>query len=164
MLRIPHCLDNLLTDGTKVVSPTHWRRSTSKKNYFSASGTHLCQRLSEPQSLVRLEWLGKLKKINSPHQIFDLTVRSLVPQLLRYRMHRNFEANIILFVLRNHSMVPLSVIRYFGQAPTYLPFIFTYFHIFVGKMECLPHISYFKNKCIFMPSQCYLRIHAPPPY
>jgi hypothetical protein len=29
-LRIPHCLDNRLTDGAKVVSPTHRPRSTSE--------------------------------------------------------------------------------------------------------------------------------------
>jgi hypothetical protein len=45
MLRIPHCLDNRLTDGGKVVSPTHWTSSTPEKHYFSASGTHFCWRL-----------------------------------------------------------------------------------------------------------------------
>jgi hypothetical protein len=43
MLRIPHCLDTLLTDGGKVVSPTH----PTPQKHFSASGGHLCQRLSE---------------------------------------------------------------------------------------------------------------------
>jgi hypothetical protein len=38
MLRIPHCLDNLLTD----VIPTHRPRSTPQKHYFHASGTHFC--------------------------------------------------------------------------------------------------------------------------
>jgi hypothetical protein len=42
MLRIPHCLDNRLTDGSKVVSPTHWPHFTPQKHYFSASGTHFC--------------------------------------------------------------------------------------------------------------------------
>jgi hypothetical protein len=42
MLRIPHCLDNRLTDCGKVVSPTHRLRSTPQKRYFSASGTHFC--------------------------------------------------------------------------------------------------------------------------
>jgi hypothetical protein len=51
--RIPHCLDNRLTDGG---------RSTPQKHYFSASGTHFCLTLSEPQGLVRQEGLGKLKK------------------------------------------------------------------------------------------------------
>jgi hypothetical protein len=49
MLRIPHCLDNRLTDGDEVVSPTHRPRSTPQK-HFSVSDTHFCQRLSEPQS------------------------------------------------------------------------------------------------------------------
>jgi hypothetical protein len=65
MLRIPHCLDNRLTDGGKVVSPTHLPYFTPQKHYFSASGTHFCQRLSKPLGLVRPEGLGKFK--NSPH-------------------------------------------------------------------------------------------------
>jgi hypothetical protein len=34
MLRIPHCLDNRLTDGSKVVSPMHRPRSTPQKHYY----------------------------------------------------------------------------------------------------------------------------------
>jgi hypothetical protein len=60
MLRIPHCLDSQLTDGGKVVSPTHQLYLTPQK-HFSASGIHFCQRLSKPQGLVRPEGLGKLK-------------------------------------------------------------------------------------------------------
>jgi hypothetical protein len=33
-----------------------------RKIYFSVSGTHFCYRLSEPQGLVRLEGLGKVKE------------------------------------------------------------------------------------------------------
>jgi hypothetical protein len=40
MLRILHCLDNRLTDGCKVVSPTHRPRSTPNMHDFSATGTH----------------------------------------------------------------------------------------------------------------------------
>jgi hypothetical protein len=69
MLRIPHYLDNPLTDGGKVVSPTYRSRSTPEKHYFSAFGTHFCQRLSKPQGLVRLAGLGKLKQIHSPHRV-----------------------------------------------------------------------------------------------
>jgi hypothetical protein len=43
MLMIPHCIENLFTDGGKVVSPTHRPLSTPQKCYFSASGTHLLQ-------------------------------------------------------------------------------------------------------------------------
>jgi hypothetical protein len=50
MLRIPHCLDNRLTDGCKVVSFMHQSRSTPQKLYFCASGTDFCYELSEPQS------------------------------------------------------------------------------------------------------------------
>jgi hypothetical protein len=42
MLRILHCLDNQLTDGGKVISPTHRPRSTLQKHCFSVSGTHFC--------------------------------------------------------------------------------------------------------------------------
>jgi hypothetical protein len=62
MLRIPYCLDNRLTDGGKVVSPTQRPRSTPQKHYVSVYGTHFCQRLSKPQGLVWPEGLGKLKK------------------------------------------------------------------------------------------------------
>jgi hypothetical protein len=61
MLRIPHCLDNRLTDSGKAVSSTRRPHSIPQKHYFSASGTHFCYRLSEPQGLVRPEGLGKLK-------------------------------------------------------------------------------------------------------
>jgi hypothetical protein len=57
-----HGLDNRLTDGGKIVSPTHRPRSTPKKHYFSACGTHFWWRLSERQGPVRLEGLGELKK------------------------------------------------------------------------------------------------------
>jgi hypothetical protein len=65
MLRISQCIDSQLTDGGKVVSPTHRPHFSPKKHYFSVSGIHFCWRLSGPQGLVRLEGLGKLKKINS---------------------------------------------------------------------------------------------------
>jgi hypothetical protein len=43
MLRIPHCLDNRLIDGGKVVSPTHQPYFTPQKHYyFNVSGTHFC--------------------------------------------------------------------------------------------------------------------------
>jgi hypothetical protein len=69
MLRIPHCLYNRFTDGGKVVSPTHRPSSTSQNHYFSASVIHFCQRLNKSQGLVRLEGLGKLKKIQWPHRV-----------------------------------------------------------------------------------------------
>jgi hypothetical protein len=60
MLRIPHCIDNWLTDGGKGVSPMHRPHFTTQK-HFSASGIHFCKRLREPQGLVWPEGLGKLK-------------------------------------------------------------------------------------------------------
>jgi hypothetical protein len=63
MLIIPHCLDNRLTEGGKVVNPTHPPHFTHQKHYyFYVSGTHFCQKLSKPQGLVRPEGLGKFKQ------------------------------------------------------------------------------------------------------
>jgi hypothetical protein len=63
MLRIPHCLENRLTDGGKDVSPTHRPKFTPLKHYFTVSGTHFCWRLSDPQGPVRPGGLGKLRKL-----------------------------------------------------------------------------------------------------
>jgi hypothetical protein len=81
MLRIPHCIDNPLADSGKVVSPMHQPRSTLQKHYFSATGTHFCQRFCKPQAIVWLEGLGKLKKIiyHNRSQTSDLPVCSIVP-------------------------------------------------------------------------------------
>jgi hypothetical protein len=63
MLRIPHCLDNRLIDGCKVVSLTHTPHFTPQKHYyFNVSGVlisvrgwlntrahNFCLRLSKPQ-------------------------------------------------------------------------------------------------------------------
>jgi hypothetical protein len=61
-------------------------RSLLPRNIFFASGTHFCQRLSEPQGLLRPEGLGKLKKfihlIGS--QTRNLSACSLVSYSLRY--------------------------------------------------------------------------------
>jgi hypothetical protein len=40
-IRIPHCLDNRLTDGCKVVSLMYQPQFTPQK-HFSASGIHFC--------------------------------------------------------------------------------------------------------------------------
>jgi hypothetical protein len=66
MWRIIHCLDNRLIDGDGV-SLTRWSHSTSQK-YVSASGTHLCLRLSIAQGPVLLEGLGKLIEL---FQLFE---------------------------------------------------------------------------------------------
>jgi hypothetical protein len=66
MLRIPHCLDNRLIDGGKVISLTHPPHFTLQKHYyFNPSGIHFCQRLSKPQGLVRVRLFCNLKKNNS---------------------------------------------------------------------------------------------------
>jgi hypothetical protein len=52
MLGIPHCLDNRLIDGGKVVSPTHRPHFTAQKdNFFNVSGIHFYSRLSKPEGL-----------------------------------------------------------------------------------------------------------------
>jgi hypothetical protein len=55
------------------------------RNIFYASGTHLCQRLSEPQGIVQLEGLSKLKKfihLIGP-RTRDLLARALTTMLPR---------------------------------------------------------------------------------
>jgi hypothetical protein len=42
ILRIPHSLDRGLTDGGKVVRPTHRPCSIPQKHNFPASDTHFC--------------------------------------------------------------------------------------------------------------------------
>jgi hypothetical protein len=104
MLRNPHCLDNRLTDGSKVVCHTHRPRSTPQKHYFSASGTHFCQGLSEPQGLVRPEGVGKLKTfIDLIGSRTVLPVCSIVPQPLR------FHTNLMLLMLRRVVHVAANV-------------------------------------------------------
>jgi hypothetical protein len=76
VLRIPNCLDNRLTDGGKVVSPTHLPHFTIQKHYyFYVSGTRFCYRLSKPQDLVRPEGLRKFKKKITSHHITKMMIR-----------------------------------------------------------------------------------------
>jgi hypothetical protein len=42
MLRMSHFLNNRLTHGGNIVSPTQRPRSTPLKHYFSAFGAHFC--------------------------------------------------------------------------------------------------------------------------
>jgi hypothetical protein len=58
MLRIPHYLDNWLTDD-EVVTLTRRRRKTPRK----IPDCHFYYRLNNPRAIVQLEGLGKLKKI-----------------------------------------------------------------------------------------------------
>jgi hypothetical protein len=67
MLRTPHCLDNRLTDGGKVVSPKHQPRPPSEMSFFCFWYSFLLE--AESQGLVRPEGLGKLEKINSLHWV-----------------------------------------------------------------------------------------------
>jgi hypothetical protein len=59
MLRIPHCLDNRLTDNGKVVSPTHRPRSTLLSNSQGLERHNLMQKpaLTADSALV-LNWGG----------------------------------------------------------------------------------------------------------
>jgi hypothetical protein len=102
MLRIPHCLDNRLTDGGKFVSSTHRPRSTPQKHYFSVSGTYFCYRLSIPQSLVHPEGLSKLKKKITyviGFRTRDLPVCSIVPHQLRYRMYLKLTTYLVSLII-----------------------------------------------------------------
>jgi hypothetical protein len=104
MLRIPHCLDSRLTDGGKVVNPTHQLHITPQKHYFSAFGTHFCLRLSKAQGLVQPEGLGKLK--NFIHLVWsrtcDLVACNVVPEQLCYHLPQG--PQLILFISVNFCM------------------------------------------------------------
>jgi hypothetical protein len=86
MLRIPHCIGSLHTDGGEVgevFSLTHRLRSTPQVHFLSVSNTHFCQRLSKPLSLLPLEGLNTLIKLSD---VIGLRIRdppacSTLPQL-----------------------------------------------------------------------------------
>jgi hypothetical protein len=58
MLRIPHYLDNGLTDSLEFVNFTLRPHSNLQKQFYFC-GIHFCQRLSKPQELLRPQGLGK---------------------------------------------------------------------------------------------------------
>jgi hypothetical protein len=66
MLRIPHCLDNRLTDGGKVVSLVSLVRTLLPRNVIFLLLVHISVRGSvNPRTLMWLKILGKLKKFSS---------------------------------------------------------------------------------------------------
>jgi hypothetical protein len=81
-MRITHCLEIRLADGSEVASLMCRLCPAPEKQIFSASGTCFCYRLCKFQGLVRLEGLGKLKKFNTliGSQTHDLPACSIVPQ------------------------------------------------------------------------------------
>jgi hypothetical protein len=97
MLRIPHCLDNRLIDGGKIVSPLHRPHSIPQK-HLSVSCTDFCYRLSKPQGLVLPEGLGKLKKLINliGSGIRDLPACSVVPSSTLQRAPANNNNNFFL--------------------------------------------------------------------
>jgi hypothetical protein len=86
MLRIPHCLDNQLTDSDKAVSPTHWPHFIPQKHFFRFWYSFLI--LSKPQGLVRPEGLGKLRKIHTPHWVSNTRPSSLQRSALTTKLPR----------------------------------------------------------------------------
>jgi hypothetical protein len=68
MLRIPHCLDNGLTDGGKVVSTLRRSPSTPQKQFY-ASGTHFRYRLSKPPGPSADGRIRQINKNHSPQRI-----------------------------------------------------------------------------------------------
>jgi hypothetical protein len=87
MLKIPHYLDDGLTDGGEIVSLTRRPLSTSQK-HFSVCATHFCKTPSKPQGLVRQQELNKFKKfihLMTP-RTRNLPDCSILPQPLRYRV------------------------------------------------------------------------------
>jgi hypothetical protein len=58
--RLPHFLNNRLTDGGKIVSLTRWLLFTPQEDSWYS---FLLQTESTPGPIMRLEGLGKLKRI-----------------------------------------------------------------------------------------------------
>jgi hypothetical protein len=78
MLRIPHFLDNRLTDGGEAVSLTRQPHFTPRK----IPGIHFCHRLSQPQGHSAA---GRIRSIEEPNDLIgnethDLPACSIVPQ------------------------------------------------------------------------------------
>jgi hypothetical protein len=74
--RLPHVLDNRLTNGGEFLSLTRWL------------GRPLLPGWVDPRAIAQLEGLSKLKKSNNliGNRIHDLSAWSIVPQQLRYRV------------------------------------------------------------------------------
>jgi hypothetical protein len=96
MLRISHCLDNRLTDGGKAISLKHRQRSTPQRHYFLLLLLISVRGWVNPQGLLWLEGLGKLKTFIhlTGFRTNDLPACSIVPQLRCYRVPRK-EARLI---------------------------------------------------------------------
>jgi hypothetical protein len=76
--RLPHFVDNRLTDGREVVSLMHWPPFTSRK----IPGTHFCSRLSRPQGHSEA---GRIRLIEKSNDLIGNRTRyflacSIVPQ------------------------------------------------------------------------------------
>jgi hypothetical protein len=76
--RLPHFLDNQLTDYGEVVSLTRLPPITPRK----IPGTHFCQRLSQPQGHTAARWIRSIEKSNGliRNRIRDLPACSIAPQ------------------------------------------------------------------------------------
>jgi hypothetical protein len=78
MSRLPHFLDNRLTDSGEVVSLMRWLPISPRK----FSGTHFCWRLSRPQSHSVAGRIRSTEKSNDliGNRTRDLPACSIVPQ------------------------------------------------------------------------------------
>jgi hypothetical protein len=81
MLRIPYCLENRLTDGGKIASPTRRPPSTPQKHYFLAN---FCKRPSAAGVIRQIETKNVIHIIGS--QTRDFPACNIAPQSLRYRV------------------------------------------------------------------------------
>jgi hypothetical protein len=79
MSRLPHFLDNRLTDGGEVVSLMRRTLFTPQKD---SRYSFLLEAESTPRAIVRLEGLGQLKKFSDliGNRSRDLPACSVLPQ------------------------------------------------------------------------------------
>jgi hypothetical protein len=111
VLRIPHCLDSWLTDGSEVASLTHQPLCTSQKHFLFVSGIHFSYRLSKPKGL---EWLEGLDKVIFNYLIGSQTCKlpdcntMLQPQC--YCTVKALQRNILHPTGRLKNIMKLSII------------------------------------------------------
>jgi hypothetical protein len=98
MLRTPHCLDNRLTDGCKVVSSKHRPPFTPREDFWYS---FLLEAETTPWALVRLEGWGKLKSPKTLSGIEPATLRAAVSKKTNKfrRQAENYEFAVCLYLV-----------------------------------------------------------------
>jgi hypothetical protein len=101
MLRIPHCLDNRLTDGGKVVSPTHRPLLYSPETLF-LSFWYIIRIIKSR----RMRWAGHVARMGEKRNVYRLLVGKPEGKRPLGRPRRRWIDNIKMYILE----IGLSVV------------------------------------------------------